>query len=80
MVAKPKELTQAADALWRHILLLKQQAPLTLFRLRLVEIGLPLLLSVISIFLALRYPLTEARCHEIKRELEARHAAAASSS
>jgi GPH family glycoside/pentoside/hexuronide:cation symporter len=75
MIAKPKELTQAADALSQQVLLLKPQSPITLFRLRLVEIGLPLLLSLVSIYLALRYPLTEARCHEIKRELEARHAA-----
>jgi GPH family glycoside/pentoside/hexuronide:cation symporter len=79
-VTKPKELTQAANALMQQVLLLKPQSPITLFRLRLVEIGLPLLLSVISIYLALRYPLTEARCHEIKRELEARHAAATLSS
>jgi GPH family glycoside/pentoside/hexuronide:cation symporter len=78
-VTKPKELTQAANALMQQVLLLEPQSPITLFRLRLVEIGMPLLLSVISIFLALRYPLTEARCHEIKRELEARHAAALSS-
>ncbi len=76
LVTRPQELTKDSDALLQQIVLLKQQAPLTLFRLRLVEIGLPLLLSAISIYLALRYPLTEARCHEIKRELELRHAAA----
>ena len=75
LVRRPQELSTASDALLQQIILLKQQAPITLFRLRLVEIGLPLLLSAISIFLALRYPLTEARCHEIKRELEQRHAA-----
>ena len=44
---------------------------MTLFRLRLVEIGLPLALSIVSILLTLRYPLTEARCYEIKEALEA---------
>jgi GPH family glycoside/pentoside/hexuronide:cation symporter len=76
LAAKPKDLTESVANLLQEVLLLKPQSPTTLFRLRLVEIGVPLLLSVISIYLALRYPLTEARCHEIKRELEARHAAA----
>lgn len=75
LTAKPKELSKAVGELLKDVLALKPQSPTTLFRLRLVEIGMPLLLSVISIYLALRYPLTEARCHEIKRELEARHAA-----
>jgi glycoside/pentoside/hexuronide:cation symporter, GPH family len=79
IVRRPNELIKASDSLLQQIVSLKQQAPITLFRLRLVEIGLPLLLSSISIFLALRYPLTEARCHEIKRELELRHAAAGKS-
>lgn len=51
---------------------LKKQSPKTLFRLRFVEIGLPLLLSIISIWLTLRYPLTEARCYEIKAALQQR--------
>ena len=54
--------------------------PQTLFRLRLVEIGLPLALSIVSIFLTLRYPLTEARCYEIKAALQARHAQLSSTS
>jgi GPH family glycoside/pentoside/hexuronide:cation symporter len=53
---------------------LKQQAPKTLFRLRLVEIGVPLALSIVSILLTLRYPLTEARSYEIKAALQQRHA------
>jgi Na+/melibiose symporter-like transporter len=40
----------------------------------LVEIGLPLVLSCVSILLTLRYPLTEARWHEIKAALDKRHA------
>jgi Na+/melibiose symporter-like transporter len=39
-----------------------------------VEIGLPLVLSVVSILLTLRYPLTETRCYEIKEALEKRRA------
>lgn len=56
---------------------LRQQSSETLFRLRLVEIGLPLALSIVSIWLTLRYPLTEARCYEIKEELKKRRAEAA---
>jgi GPH family glycoside/pentoside/hexuronide:cation symporter len=75
LIKQPEKLRKASDSLLRQIRILKQQAPATLFRLRLVEIGLPLILSVVSIFLTLRYPLTEARCYEIKQELERRHAA-----
>ncbi len=50
------------------------QPPKTLFRLRVVEIGLPLAMSCISILLTLRYPLTEARWREIKEALDKRHA------
>jgi len=59
---------------------LKLQDPLTLFRLRLVEIGLPLLLSTVSILLILRYPLTEHRCYEIKEALERRRQSRSSGS
>jgi glycoside/pentoside/hexuronide:cation symporter, GPH family len=45
---------------------LTQQSPYTLLMMRVVEIGLPLLLSIFSIFFVLRYSLTEKRSHEIK--------------
>lgn len=70
----PGELYADADAILAETPLLKQQAPLTLFRLRLVEIGLPLALSIVSILLTLRYPLSEARCYEIKEALKKRRA------
>jgi GPH family glycoside/pentoside/hexuronide:cation symporter len=69
-----EELQSAADDLLLQTTTLKRQTPQTLFRLRAVEIGLPLLLSVVSIFLTLRYPLTEARCYEIKEALQQRRA------
>jgi GPH family glycoside/pentoside/hexuronide:cation symporter len=75
LAATPAELIDDADAILRKTTLLKQQAPETLFRLRLVEIGLPLVLCIASIVLTLRYPLTEARCYEIKEELKQRRAA-----
>jgi GPH family glycoside/pentoside/hexuronide:cation symporter len=68
----PAELIRAADEILDQTMLLKRQAPKTLFRLRAVEIGLPLLLSTVSILLTLRYPLTEARCYEIKEALKRR--------
>ena len=71
----PAEFSDRLDALVKEVTNLKQQSPQTLFRLRFVEIGLPLVLSAVSIFLTLRYPLTEARCYEIKESLKKRHAA-----
>jgi glycoside/pentoside/hexuronide:cation symporter, GPH family len=76
-VTAPATLLADADAILAETPLLKQQVPLTLFRLRLVEIGLPLVLSIISILLTLRYPLTEARCYEIKAALKKRRAESA---
>jgi hypothetical protein len=73
----PEQLEHEAEALLEQIAHLKKQTPKTLFRLRLVEIGLPLVLSCVSILLTLRYPLTEARWREIKEALDRRHAGAA---
>jgi chromosome segregation ATPase len=74
LVHTPTVITQVADAMLADIKLLKKQAPDTLFRLRFVEIGLPLVLSCVSILLTLRYPLTEARWREIKEALDQRRA------
>jgi hypothetical protein len=49
------------------------QTPYTLLMMRIVEIGLPTLLSLLSIFFALRYSLTEKRSHEIKDLLRQRN-------
>ncbi|MDZ4657988.1 MAG: MFS transporter [Bythopirellula sp.] len=75
LAASPGELKNEVKVLSQAAMQLKTQAPETLYRLRFVEIGLPLVLSLFSIYFCLRYPLTEERCHEIKRELEVRHAA-----
>ena len=74
LVATPADVVREADSLLEQTTMLKKQTPKTLFRLRFVEIGLPLALSVVSILLTLRYPLTEARCYEIKETLEKRRA------
>jgi len=50
------------------------QSPYTLLMMRVVEIGLPMLLSIFSIFFILRYTLTEKRSHEIKDLLKQRNA------
>jgi glycoside/pentoside/hexuronide:cation symporter, GPH family len=55
-----------------EIVLLTRQTPYTLLMMRVVEIGLPLLLSIFSIWFVLRYSLTEKRSHEIKELLKLR--------
>jgi GPH family glycoside/pentoside/hexuronide:cation symporter len=71
--ANPAEVIRETNALLDQTTLLKQQTPKTLFRLRLVEIGVPLALSCLSILLTLLYPLTDARTFEIKEALKKRH-------
>jgi len=56
------------------IMPLTQQTPYTLLMMRVVEIGLPFLLSLLSIFFVLKYSLTEKRSHEIKDLLKQRNA------
>lgn len=70
-----ENLNKEIALIQEDIPLLKQQAPYTLFMMRVVEIGLPLLLCLLTILLTLRYPLTEERCYEIKKALEDRNEA-----
>ncbi|HPT13351.1 MAG TPA: MFS transporter [Bacteroidales bacterium] len=65
-----KQLTTIEE----DIKLLTKQTPYTLLMMRIVEIGLPILLSLISIFFVFRYSLTEKRSHEIKELLKQRNA------
>jgi len=58
----------------KDIMPLTQQTPYTLLMMRVVEIGLPFLLSLLSIFFVLKYSLTEQRSHEIKEILKKRSA------
>ncbi len=46
------------------------QADSTLLMLRVYEIGLPIMLCLVSILLIRRYPITEARAYETKQKLE----------
>jgi len=59
----------------KEIVPLTKQAPYTLFAMRAVEIGLPVLLSLVSISFLMRYSLTEKRSHEIKALLKQRNEA-----
>jgi len=51
---------------------LSAQPPTTLFRLRATEIGLPMVLCLVTLWLLKFYPLTETRSYEIKAILEKR--------
>jgi len=64
---------QELASIQKDITPLTKQKPYTLFMMRLVEIGLPVLLSAFSIFFLLRYSLTEKRSQEIKELLKQRN-------
>jgi len=66
-------LDNELGAIESKIVPLTQQTPYTLLMMRVVEIGLPLLLSIFSIFFVLKYSLTEKRSHEIKDLLRQRN-------
>jgi glycoside/pentoside/hexuronide:cation symporter, GPH family len=66
-------LDQELASIQKDITPLTKQKPYTLFMMRLVEIGLPVLLSAFSIFFLLRYSLTEKRSREIKELLKQRN-------
>jgi len=69
----PRLLEDELLQLEERIVPLKIQSPYTLFMMRLVEIGLPVLLSIFSFFFITRYSLTEERLQEIKQLLKARN-------
>ncbi len=52
---------------------IKRQSPYTLLMMRIVEIGLPVIMSILSLLLLLSYKLTENRLQEIKVELTNRN-------
>ncbi|NTW23881.1 MAG: MFS transporter [Lentimicrobium sp.] len=67
------QLDKELSTLETDLVQLTIQSPYTLLMMRVVEIGLPLLLSIFSIFFVLRYTLTEKRSHEIKDLLKQRN-------
>ena len=70
----PDLLDKELEAIEKSTVPLTRQTPYTLLMMRLVEIGLPVLLSLFSIFFLMRYTLTEKRSHEIKELLKQRSA------
>ncbi|HEY6878245.1 MAG TPA: MFS transporter [Polyangiales bacterium] len=73
--AEPPERLQAELArVSTALAALSRQAPYTLFTMRLIEIGLPLLACIFSLLFVLRYRLTEQRSRELKELLAVRHA------
>lgn len=73
LAASPEELDLKFQKIANETIPLQRQTPYTLLMMRIVEIGLPLLLSIFSIFFVLRYSLTEKRSHEIKDLLQKRN-------
>ena len=67
------QLDKQLEAIETQTVQLTIQSPYTLLMMRVVEIGLPILLSIFSIFFVLRYSLTEKRSHEIKDLLKQRN-------
>jgi GPH family glycoside/pentoside/hexuronide:cation symporter len=70
-------LDEELKAITREMVPLTKQTPFTLLMMRVVEIGLPVLLSLVSLLFLLRYSLTEQRSHEIKDLLKQRNEARA---
>ncbi len=64
-----KEAKATLNDLNKEIITLKKQTPYTLLMMRVVEIGMPILLSIFSFFFVLKYNLTEKRSLEIKELL-----------
>jgi GPH family glycoside/pentoside/hexuronide:cation symporter len=74
LVTTPETLITQTDKLRERTTQLTLQTPRTLLLLRIIEIGLPLLLSIVSLTLAFRYRLTEDICYDIKEALQKRNA------
>ena len=72
---QPDELVKQVAEIEKSTVALTQQSPFTLLMMRIVEIGLPVLLSIFSIFFIFRYSLTEKRSLEIKELLKERNLA-----
>lgn len=71
--SSPNNLDKELGTIEKEIIPLTRQSPYTLLMMRVVEIGLPLLLSIFSVFFVLRYSLTEKRSHEIKELIRQRN-------
>jgi glycoside/pentoside/hexuronide:cation symporter, GPH family len=74
LASSPVLLEEKISILLNQTVVLTLQTPATLFWMRVIEIGLPLLLCIVSILFLLPYSLTEEHSQEIKRALEQRNA------
>ncbi len=70
----PKQALEFIAQLEPYLHKLKKQSGYTMLMMRVVEIGIPVLLSLFSVFFILRYTLTESRSMEIKQLLDERKA------
>ncbi|MFO7574610.1 MAG: MFS transporter [Bacteroidales bacterium] len=70
-----KSINLELSAIEDIVVPLKRQSPYTLIMMRVVEIGLPILLSIFSMFFILKYTLTEKNLQEVKIKLRERNAA-----
>jgi GPH family glycoside/pentoside/hexuronide:cation symporter len=75
MASSLRTLDDTLAQIARDTVSLTKQPPYTLLMMRIVEIGLPVLLSLSSMLFLLRYSLTEKRSHEIKDLLKQRNEA-----
>jgi hypothetical protein len=75
LTSSPVLLEEKTSTLLNQTVALTLQTPATLFWMRVIEIGLPLLLCIVWILFLLPYSLTEEQSQEIKRALEQRNAA-----
>lgn len=64
---------ESLESIKKEIQGLTQQTPTSLLRLRIFEIGLPLVLCMIALFLLKFYPLTDKRAYEVKALLDERN-------
>jgi GPH family glycoside/pentoside/hexuronide:cation symporter len=75
LASSPPVLDETLTNIAKDTVPLTKQTPFTLLLMRIVEIGLPVLLSIFSSLFLLRYSLTEKRSHEIKDLLRQRNEA-----
>ena len=68
-----KDASETLQSIRTELDELTQQTPTALLRLRIFEIGLPLVLCFVSLWLLKFYPLTDKRSYEVKRLLEERN-------
>lgn len=72
-ISSLEEISSKSDVIKTQLPKLTEQPPYTLLLMRIIEIGLPILLSLLSLIFIYRYSLTEKRSIEIKQLLKDRN-------